>query len=362
MLLREAPCSRLSWMQSWMLTSVLMVFLLLSGCMTGEGTGKMSEEASTEQRPPIRITVVRHDDREGRELLRFFTFGGFRGPRRVPRGINPELVSRFFQEELKPDSIPEAYAKMVEVLRFYETADCLPYLRHVLTGKEQTVDDIRRSAYVIHALAEVGTQEESEEAAQYFDSNLVGHPKAFEAVHVLLATLVVLSPSGSPDRLSERIDDEVNAKKVHEKASEEARSDYQKVAAIQRLQLPNALAAAEAKKKVLAMKGADQLAELVVMYMGTSNVSDEFMMTWAARMLRRQAIEEDPCPIYEAFAKDIAKANPKEVGKDPMTDTLVSRAAQAILYLQGTLTETERALYEKTKLGAMNFLWDDLRE
>ncbi|MBW2266247.1 MAG: hypothetical protein JRF28_08845, partial [Deltaproteobacteria bacterium] len=56
------------------------------------------------------------------------------------------------------------------------------------------------------------------------------------------------------------------------------------------------------------------------------------------------------------------KANPKEVGKDPMTDTLVSRAAQAILYLQGTLTETERALYEKTKLGAMNFLWDDLRE
>jgi len=70
-------------------------------------------------------------------------------------------------------------------------------------------------------------------------------------------------------------------------------------------------------------------------------------------------MEIDPSPVYEAFATEIAKTDPGKVGKDDMTDTIVSRATQAILYLQGKLTKNQRELYEKTKLGAMNFLWDD---
>ena len=83
-------------------------------------------------------------------------------------------------------------------------------------------------------------------------------------------------------------------------------------------------------------------------------------MTWAGRMLRHQAMTHDPESIYKLFGREIETADPEKIGKDPLTDTIVSRAAQAILYLQGKLTKSQRILYEKTELGAMNFLWDDL--
>jgi len=320
----------------------------------------MNQETMHEERPQIRITTVRYDEMHGREALRNYIFGGIRSVPRVPRGVEPELVSRFIKEEIEPDSPPDAYGKMVNVLRFYERADCLPHLREILKGEEKTTADLVRSAFVAQAIGEVGAPQEAEEAARYFDAHLAGHAQAIEAVDTLLETLVVLSPVVTADRLSQRIADEVNAKKAFENESEEGMRAFQRVASIQRLKLPQALAAAEGKKKVLALQGAEQLAELVTIYMGMSGISDELMMTWAARMLRHEAMTGDPDPIYAAFAKEIAKADPEKVGKDPLTDTMVSRAAQAILYLQGKLGKKERGLYDKTELGAMNYLWDDL--
>jgi len=344
----------------WMLSGVLLALVFLGSCQAGERTGKMNQETMKEERPQIRITTVRYDEIHGRQALRNYIFGGIRSVPRVPRGVEPELVSRFITEEIGADSPPDAYGKMVNVLRFYERADCLPHLRKILKGEEKNTAELLRSAFVTQAMAEVGAPGEAQEAAGYFDAHLAGHAKAIEAVDVLLETLVVLSPAGSADRLSRRIADEVNAKKAFENESEEGMRAYQRIASIQRLKLPQALAAAEGKKKVLALQGAEQLAELVAIYMGRSGLSDELMMTWAARMLRRQAMTGDPQLIYGAFAAEIAQADPEKVGKDPLTDTMVSRAAQAILYLQGRLGKQERALYEKTALGAMNYLWDDL--
>ena len=355
-------CSRVISIQSRILTSVLFLFTLTAGCAAAEGTGKMSQEGKDEQKSPISITLVRHNENQGREVLSNFVFGGYRSGSRAPRGIEPELVSRFIIEKLKADSPPDAYAKTVKVLRFYERNECLPHLRKVHTGEEKTTADVIRSAYVSQAVGEVGTEQEIKEVAQYFDANLAGHAQAIEAAEVLLETLVVLSPSATADGLSARIAQEVEARKAGEKESEEGMRAYYEVLSIQRLKVPQALAAAEAKSKVMAMEGAEQRSELLDIYMGMSNVSDDLMMTWAGRMLRREAMEKSPEPIYEAFAKEIAKADSQKVGKDPLADTLVSRAAQAILYLQGKLTKTERDLYEKTELGAISFLWDDLRE
>jgi hypothetical protein len=343
-----------------MLAGFLLALVFLGSCQAAERTGKMNQETMKQERPQIRITTVRYDEMHGRQALRNYIFGGIRSVPRVPRGVEPELVSRFITEEFGADAPPDAYGKMVHVLRFYERTDCLPHLVKILKGEEKTAADLLRSAYVTQAMAEVGTPQQAEEAARYFDAHLAGHAKAMEAVDTLLETLVVLSPAGSADRLSQRIADEVNAKKALENESEEGMRGYQRVAAIQRLKLPQALAAAEGKRKVLALQGADQLAELVAIYMGRSGLSDELMMTWAARTLRRQAMTGDPAPIYGALAAEIAQADPEKVGKDPLTDTMVSRASQAILYLQGQLGKKERELYDKTQLGAMNYLWDDL--
>jgi len=320
----------------------------------------MSSEDSKQGMAKIKITAVRYNERQGRELLINYIFGGFRAGPRVPRGIDPELVSQVIEEELKPDSPPDAYANTVKILRFYERADCLPHIRRALTGQEREVGDISRSAYAIQAVAEVGNREDIQNVTQYFDAKLSGHPKAMDSIEVLLETLVVLGPAVSEARLSKRIADEVNMRKSGENESEEGMRAYQQVAAVQRLKLPQALAAVNAKKKLLAMNPAERRAELVNIYLGTAPISDDMMIIWAGRMLRREAMEDDPKPVLAAFASEIGKADPKKVGEDAMTDTIVSRAAQAIIYLQGRLTKTERELYEKTKLGAMNFLWDDL--
>ena len=347
-------------MQRYTIVGILVAVQIFNGCQLTERAEHMSSEDDRKKMANIRITTVRYNEKQGREVLVNYIFGGFRAGPRVPRGIDPELVSQVIEEELKPDSPSDAYSKTVKILRFYEKSDCLPHIRRVLTGQEKEPDEVARSAYAVQAVAELGKQEEINEAAQYFDAKLAGHPKSIDAIDVLLETLVVLGPNASEARLSKRIADEVNMRKSGENESEEGMRAYQQVAAIQRLKLPQALAAVNAKKKLLAMNPAERRAELVNIYFGTAPISDDMMIIWAGRMLRREAMESDPEPIYAAFASEIAHADPKKVGEDAMTDTIVNRAAQAIIYLQGRLTKTERELYEKTKLAAMNFLWDDL--
>jgi hypothetical protein len=99
---------------------------------------------------------------------------------------------------------------------------------------------------------------------------------------------------------------------------------------------------------------------LVRLYLGQSSNSTDLLMTWAGRLLRREALERDAAPIHAAFAEAMAKADPEKVGKDADTDTLVSRCTRAIAYLGGSLSKSQRRLYKAVKLGAEGFLWDDL--
>ena len=95
---------------------------------------------------PGQITTVRYSETEGRALLHSFLFGGKFGPVRVPRGIEPRLVSEVIQQELKPSSEPDAYWKALETLRFYEREDTVSHLMAALNGKEAGAEDLRRSA------------------------------------------------------------------------------------------------------------------------------------------------------------------------------------------------------------------------
>jgi hypothetical protein len=48
------------------------------------------------------------------------------------------------------------------------------------------------------------------------------------------------------------------------------------------------------------------------------------------------------------------------LGKDP-AKLIFLRGAQAILYLQGELSQKQRARFEASGTAGMNFLWDDLK-
>jgi hypothetical protein len=346
-------------MQHYTIVGILIMVQMFNGCKLTERAEHMDSEDSKQEMTKIRITTVRYNESQGRNLLQNFIFGGFRAGPRPPRGVEPELVSWFIQEELLPESPAGAYANTVRLLRFYERTDVVAHLHKALKGSERNAEDLRRSAYAIQAIGEVGTQQETERAAAYFDQKLVPHPEALNNLALMLETLIVLAPSSSTEKLAAKIDQEVQRRAKVENESEETMMAYDEMLSFQGDHLPRVLNAIQTKKKLLRMEPPDRLSEYVKMYLGLSPGSDDLMITWAGRMLRREAMESDPKPIYAVFANEIAKADPKKVGEDALTDTIVNRAAQAILYLQGKLTKTERELYEKTKLAAMNFLWDD---
>jgi hypothetical protein len=349
-------------MQRCTMVGILVVVQMFNGCQLGERAEHMDREEDKREMVTVRITTVRYNERQGRELLRNYIFGGFRAGPRPPRGVEPELVSQFILEELLPESPAAAYAKTVQVLRFYERTDVVAHLRKALRGSERSAEDVQRSAYAIQAIAEVGTRQEIEQAATYFDQKLVVHAEALNNLPLMLETLIVLAPSGSPEKLAAKIDQEVQRRAKVENESEQTMMAYDEMLSFQGDHLPRVLNAIQMKKKLLAMETPDRLSEYVKIYLGLSPGSNDLMQVWAARMLRREAMQGDPKPIHTAFAGAMAKADPEKVGQDAITDTIVSRAAQAILYLQGKLTRTERQLYEKTKLAAMNFLWDDLSQ
>ena len=65
-------------------------------------------------------------------------------------------------------------------------------------------------------------------------------------------------------------------------------------------------------------------------------------------------------PVYAEFARAMDVIAAQKLPETP-SNILTLRAAQAILYLQGTLSPQHKAMYEKAKkVGGMNFLWDDL--
>jgi hypothetical protein len=309
---------------------------------------------------PIQITVVRYDATTARGRLDTYLFSHRYGGARVPRGIEPELVSDFLEENIKPDSTPDAYRRVVEVLRFYERPDALRTIRLALTGQESTPEDVQRSAYALQAIGDLGTPGEVSQAADYFNRVLVPQPQLPpELYSVLLETLVTLAPAGSAAALSQKLNQEIRKLEPGQRSSEPAMFAYDKLAAVQRNQLPKTNIAIEYKKQIATAPPNPRRAELVRMYLGLSPRGGGGLGVWAARLLRKEAMEGDPEPVYAEFSKAIDSLDEKKLGKDP-ANLIFVRGAQAILYLQGTLSQEQRIRFGAAGTPGMNFLWDDL--
>src|SRR5438132_8590474 len=149
---------------------------------------------------PILITLVRHGRAAGRTALERYIFGGRYGGLRVPRGVDPELVSEFIRERLKPDTSPGSYAAVGAVIRFYERTDVLPHIQLALSGHEASSDDVQRSAFAIQSIGDLGQPAETAQAVDYLDRVLVPNATAVDNFGVLFQALIALAPAGSPAR------------------------------------------------------------------------------------------------------------------------------------------------------------------
>jgi hypothetical protein len=308
----------------------------------------------------IPITQVRCNPLEGRHLIEGYLFGGKFGPPRVPRGIEPEIVSQTIIERVSPISSPDVYERTLEAIRFYERADVVPHLMLALTGTEADVSAVSRSTYILQAAGDFGTEEVTTRASQYFDAKLVPHPSALGTLPQMLEALIALALAASPTRLAQRIQTELSKAAPTQNLNEEGMRNYQRLASYQRNDLHNAISLMDNRRRLASLQPDFRRSELVQIYLGQSAFSTAQMETWSARLLRAEAITSNPHAVISEFLKAIESLPLQKLGETAAA-IIITRAAQAILYLQGKLSPQQTAVYEKArKSGGMNFLWDDL--
>lgn len=305
------------------------------------------------------VTRVRHTEAEAQAILRVFVFGGHFGTDRPPRGIDPAHLLDFIVRAVPVSGESEVYRKVLHLLRYYELGEAVPHLLQTLEQPVVGREDVQRCCWAIQAGADVGspTAELMARLSEFFDEVIVPHPQAPGQWPLLMETRVVLAPYGSDAALEQRLADEVAAKQAHERDSEATMMAYDAVAAVQRNDLPRSQR--HAAMKVALRNEADKDLRrqgLVDTYLGRRWLGTT-LEEWAGRWLRWEAFGVRPEPVWQALARAIDEIDRTKLSP-AQADLEVVRAAQAILYLGGTLTLLHTHQYEAAR-GVQNFLWDD---
>lgn len=308
---------------------------------------------------PIPITLVRWPSKDARLILEDFVFGPRFAGRRPPRGIDPEYVSYWLRENIKPDCAPSAMMRAVDIFRFYERKDVLDHTSRFLNRDEGEERSFRRAMYVLQAIGEAGTSEQATFAVRYFNEFLLPQPIAMDFFALVLETAEALALAVDFAAVGRRLQSALDAagKVPNLEGSDglpwRVYSDYN------RNNYPNAALIVEAKRRLFRADPAQRLQELLFIYLGESPLSSASMEIWAGRLVRGYAMKENTQPVVlAAFSQTIDGALKSELPK-PKKEFLVHRAAQAIIYLQGSLTFPQEAAYEAIENGPENFLWDD---
>jgi hypothetical protein len=302
-----------------------------------------------------RITFVRYLPDRGQSVIHDFIMGGRYGPARVPRGVLPEQVSLFITANIQRDTEYLAWPKAWAAAQFYELAGAARYLRSIFEKRDPS-DGIGKPAMAVRAAADVGTEEDAKWAADYFDAALVPQSSA-DTFSLLIQTLPVLAPYGSPDKLAARISGEVRSKALAKDQGEDQMRAFQAAQAIERNDLAGGRLVFDAKTKLAKQAPAERRAELVRIYLKLAAISGDYIEEWAGRMLRKEAMEVDLEPVCQELGKALDLAVRQRT--EDKCGFIIARAVQAIIYLQGKPEGRHVEMNERAKDAAQNFLWDD---
>jgi hypothetical protein len=265
------------------------------------------------------------------------------------------VVREFLDRSLPPDGSPDAYRKALETVRFYELPEALPALERGLQPVT-SLEELRRAGLVLEAIGDLGSPEKAREAGQVLDGRLVPLADAPEAFGPLLQAWLALAPHVGDAALSARIHDQAEKARPGEERDEAGMMQFDAMAAVERNELPRIQSARRMKEK-LAPRSAAR--DWVSSYLGAGPGGGPYLETWCARKARLEVFHHDPTPVLDTFRGAIRAADPRTQGR--LADFRIVRAAQAILYLGGSLDPEDGRRYEAALPtgGAMNFLWDD---
>lgn len=305
------------------------------------------------------VTRVRYTEAEAQHILQVFVFGGHFGTDRPPRGIDPAHLLDFIVRRVPLGGEADVYNKALQALRFYELGEAVPHLLQTLDQPVVGREGVQRCCWAIQAGADVGspTAEQMTRLCRFFDEVLVPHPMAPMLWALLMETREVLAPYGSDAALAARLAAEVQEKQAHERDGEAEMMAYDKVAAVQRNELPRSQHRAASKVALRREPDADVRRKgLVDAYLGRRWLGT-VLEDWAGRWLRWEAFGVRPEPVWQALAQAIDEID-RTTLPPAQADLELVRAAQAILYLGGQLSLHHLHQYEAAR-GVQNFLWDD---
>ncbi|MBL8239999.1 MAG: hypothetical protein JNM66_21440 [Bryobacterales bacterium] len=309
--------------------------------------------------PPPPITLVRWPNRDAAEILAQFVSANRFAGRRAPRGLDPEYVSFWLRENIQSDCAPAAMMRVVDLLRFYERKDVIEHTSRFLTRNEADERSFRRAMYVVQAIGEVGTPEQAAFAVRYFNEFLLPQPIAMDFFALVLETAEALASAIDVTVIGRRLQAALAAAAQVENLDGAAGLPWRKYSDYNRNNLPNTVAAIEAKRRLLYTPPAQRLQELLLIYLGVATVSSPSMEIWAGRMIRQFAIDDGQPAVVGALSQIINAALSSEMEK-PQKDFFIHRAGQAAVYLQGKLEFPQQAALDAVKAGTENFLCDDL--
>jgi hypothetical protein len=303
-----------------------------------------------------KLTAIRYTRQQAEQLLEPFFTGGRFGTDRVPRGIDPADVSDWIVRNIKRGTEYLAWPKVWDAAQFYELTPVAAHLR-AMFEKPEAGEGIGKPAMAVRVAGDVGTPDDVAWAVNHFDNALI--PKVVpETFTLLIQTLPVLAPEGSPDKLAARLSTDLKRRAADKDKGEDAARAYHSLAAVEKNELTGARLVVDAKTRLAKQPPPDRRAELVRIYLKLAAISGDYIETWAARMLRKEAMEVDNVPVCDEFRRAI-EAAAKKAGAPEKIPFQVTRGTQAIIYLEGTPTAREKELYEKARDGSQNFLWDD---
>jgi hypothetical protein len=309
---------------------------------------------------PIPITLVRWSNRDAAERLDQFVNGSRFVGRRAPRGLDPEFVSYWIRENVKPDCPPTTMMRVVDLLRFYERRDVLDHTSRFLSRNEGEERAFRRSMYVLQAIGEVGTTDQSNFAVRYFNEFLLPQPFAMEYFPLVLETAEALALAVDFTAVGRRLQAAIDAAGKVNNLEGSAGLPWRKYSDYNRNNYPNTARLIEAKRLLVRAQPDQRLPELLFIYLGDSPFSSASMEIWAGRLIREFAgqSKDTQSVALAAFAQIIDGALNSQLPKAGK-EFYIHRAAQAVIYLQGNLSFPQEAAYDAIETGPENFLWDD---
>lgn len=304
------------------------------------------------------VTTIRLSEEEGKEALDAYVFGGSYGPRRVPRGIDPRLVTRFLLEKI--ESMDEQdLGKALNVARYYETKEIAPAVVKLFNKPIEQMDEWLYQMYAVRLASDLGGAEEATKAARHFESRVVPHAKALQDPPLTLETAKVTEPRGGMAAVEKRLQQEKTTLEPNQRRSEPDMMAFDKIAAVLRNDLPRAQKVVEYKARLLGMPPAERRDTLVRVYTDNASVVDDYLRIFAARLLRKDVFEGAVLAPIAEFRAIAAGFRPEELRDNPVAASRFLRAERACRYFGGPDELLKRLGAGAAEVKSDDFLDDD---